>query len=213
MTDQNDHRFTGIVRHITSLSGAGLLVLFLGLVVACDTALAQPRRPLVDFETGESLVTNIKARRIGDLITIIITENATANAASTTNANNKSEAKAGPGLGILDFIKPWDMSVENKYKGDGDTQRSGKLRAEITARIVDIMFNGDYRLEGTRMVNINGEKQLIEITGVCRARDIAPDNTIMSTYISDAQIAYNGSGMVSAAAEPGVVSKILNWLF
>jgi flagellar L-ring protein precursor FlgH len=63
------------------------------------------------------------------------------------------------------------------------------------------------------MVNINGEKQLIEITGICRARDIGSDNTIMSTYISDAQIAYNGSGLVTDAAQPGVVTRILNWLF
>ncbi len=63
------------------------------------------------------------------------------------------------------------------------------------------------------MININGEKQLIEITGVCRARDIMPDNTILSTFISDAQIAYNGSGMVNDASDPGVVTKIFNWLF
>jgi flagellar L-ring protein precursor FlgH len=63
------------------------------------------------------------------------------------------------------------------------------------------------------MININGEKQLIEITGTCRERDITPQNTILSTFISDAQIAYNGSGMVNDTSEPGVVTKILNWLF
>ncbi len=176
-------------------------------------ASAVARTPLIDFETGESLVTNLKAHRIGDLITIIITENSSADATSKTKADNKSEHKGGPGLGFLDFIKPWDLTVENKYKGDGKTQRSGNLRAEITARITEVLHNGDFRLEGTRMVNVNGEKTLIEITGVCRSKDIAPDNTIMSTYISDAQIAYNGSGLVNDAAEPGVVTKVLNWLF
>ncbi len=171
------------------------------------------RTPLVDFETGESLVTNLKAHRVGDLITIIITEKSNADATSKTKADNKSENKGGPGLGFLNFIKPWDMSVENKYKGDGKTERSGSLRAEMTARIIEILHNGDFRLEGTRMVNVNGEKTLIEITGVCRSKDIAPDNTIMSTYISDAMIAYNGSGMINDAAQPGVVTKVLNWLF
>ena len=146
-------------------------------------------------------------------MTIIITENAQANATSKTKANNKSETSGGPGLGFLDFVKPWDLTVENKYKGDGTTQRGGSLRAEITARIVEVLHNGDYRLEGTRMVNVNGEKQLIEITGVCRARDIGADNTILSTYISDAQIAYNGSGIVTDTADPGIVTKVLNWLF
>jgi len=171
------------------------------------------RQPLVDFETGESLVSNLKARRVGDLITIIIVENSSADATSKTKANNKSEHSGGPGLGFLDFIKPWDLTVENKYNGDGKTQRSGNLQAEMTARITQVLHNGDFRLEGSRMVNVNGEKTMIEITGVCRSEDIAPDNTIMSTYISDAQIAYNGSGMVNDAAQPGVITKVINWLF
>jgi len=186
------------------------------VVLVMTLALAgtsQAKTPLIDFQTGESLVTNIKAHRLGDLITILIIEESSAKAQAKTKTDNKSESSGGPGLGVLNFLKPWDMTVENKYQGDGDTQRRGSLRAEITARITEVLHNGDYRLEGTRMININGEKQLIEITGICRARDITPENTILSTYISDAMIAYNGSGMVSDSAEPGVVTKILNWLF
>ncbi len=190
------------------------VVIFL---VAMAGIIAMPqveaKTPLIDFETGTSLVTNMKAYRVGDLITILIAEQSSAKSSAKTKADNKSESKGGPGLGVLNFIKPWDMSVENKYKGDGDTQRKGSLEAEITARIIEVLHNGDYRLEGTRMININGEKQLIEITGICRSRDIMPDNTILSTYISDAQIAYNGSGMVTDSAQPGVVTKIFNWLF
>ena len=181
-----------------------------GLLLA---PIAIAKTPLIDFETGESLVSNIKARSVGDLITIIITERATANATSKTRANNKSETRGGPALGWLDFIKPWDMTVENKYLGDGDTRRDGSLRAEISAKIVEVLENGDFRLEGTRMININGEKQLIEITGFCRARDIEADNTILSTFISDAQIAYNGSGIINDTSQPGVVTRVLNWLF
>lgn len=186
---------------------------FLTLLAAGAATPAGAKSPLVDFETGSSLVTNIKAHRVGDLITIIITESAQANVKSKTKADNKSEHSGGPGLGFLDFIKPWDLSVENKFQGTGDTQRSGSFRAEITARIVEVLHNGDFRLAGNRMININGEKQLIEITGICRGRDITPDNTIMSTFISDAQIAYNGTGIVNDSSEPGVVTKILNWLF
>jgi flagellar L-ring protein FlgH len=195
-------------------SAGMVMVLVLGATLGVlFPSLSAARTPLVDFETGESLVTNMKAHRVGDLITIIITENSSADATSKTKADNKSEHSGGPGLGFLDFIKPWDMTVENKYKGDGKTERSGNLRAEITARITEVLHNGDFRLQGTRMVNVNGEKTLIEITGVCRSKDIEPDNTIMSTYISDAMIAYNGSGLVNDAAEPGVVTKVLNWLF
>ena len=184
----------------------------IGMLVLMAPA-AQARTPLIDFETGESLVSNMKAHRVGDLITIIVVENSTADASSKTKGNTKSEHTGGPGLGFLDFVKPWDVSMENKYTGDGNTSRSGNLEAQITARIVEVLHNGDFRLEGTRMVNVNGEKTLIEITGVCRSRDIEPDNTILSTFISDAMIAYNGTGLVNDAAAPGVVTRVLNWLF
>ena len=161
------------------LAGATVSLLTLSLGLLAEQA--EAREPLIDFETGSSLVSNMKAHRVGDLITIIITESSAADASSKVKADNKAEAKGGPGLGFLDFIKPWDMSVENKFKGDGNTQRSGNFQAEMTARIIEVLHNGDFRLEGTRMVNVNGEKTLIELTGVCRGADIAPDNTLMST--------------------------------
>ncbi len=198
------------MKRLAWIRAAGLIMAGLVLV---STRGAAAGTPLVDFETGSSLVTNIKAHHVGDLLTILITENASAKAVSKTKANNKSEHKGGAGLGFLDFVSPWGLDTENKYKGDGDTQRNGSLEAEITARVTEVLHNGDLRISGTRMVNINGEKQLIEITGVCRQRDIGPDNTIMSTYISDAQIAYNGSGIINDTSEPGVVTKIINWLF
>jgi flagellar L-ring protein precursor FlgH len=190
-------------------SGTGLLVLLL-LTVA---NLGWAGEPLIDLETGSSLVTNQKAHRIGDVVTILIVEQSSASSTNKTDANNRSEIGGGPGLGFLDFLGQWELDIENKYKGDAKTTRTGDLRAEISARIVEVLLNGDYRLEGTRMVAINGERQLIEIAGTCRPRDIRNDNTILSTYISDAQIAYSGSGTVYDAAEPGVITKVVNWLF
>ena len=169
--------------------------------------------PLVDLESGRSLVSNMKAHRLGDILTILIVEQSTADATSKTDANTKSETSGGPGLGALDLITGWGLDTESKFKGDGRTQRSGSLQAEITVRIVEVLHNGDYQVSGTRMVEINGERQLIEIAGICRERDIQPNNTILSTYIADARISYSGSGAVNAASEPGLVTKIVNWLF
>lgn len=174
---------------------------------------AHAGRPLVDLESGASLVTNMKAVHVGDIVTILVVEQTTANASAKTDANNKSEVSGGPGLGFLDVLTNWSLETENKYSGDGRTQRSGNLQAEITARIVEQLHNGDYRLAGTRMVDINGERQLIEISGICRGRDIQPDNTILSTHIADARIAYNGTGPINATSEPGLVTKLVNWLF
>lgn len=191
-----------------ALFAAGVL-----LLPAFCVATATAGTPMIDWETGSSLVTNMKAYKLGDVVTIIIVENSSANAISKTDANTKTEIKGGPGLGVLDVFSQWGLDTENKFKGDGKTTRTGNLRAEITARIIEAMPNGDFVLSGTRMVDINGERQLIEISGICRARDIAADNTILSTYIADAQIAYNGTGHVNNASEPGIISKLVNWLF
>lgn len=169
--------------------------------------------PLIDLETGASPVSNFKARKIGDVVTIIITEKTTADATSAVDANTKSEISGGPALGFLQPLGSWGLDTENKYQGDGETSRTGNLRGEISVTITEVLPNGNFRLTGTRSVDINGDRQLIEISGICRPRDIAPDNTILSTYISEAQIAYSGTGMLQDAAEPGVLTRIVNWLF
>ncbi len=190
---------------------AGAALAAVAVLLAAAAAGAQ--QPLVDLESGRGLFTNLKAHREGDVVTIIISEATVADATSRTDANTKAEVGGGPGLGVLDLIDIWGLDTESKFKGDGRTQRTGNLRAEISARIVEVLPSGDYRLAGTRMVDINGERQLIEFSGVCRERDIAPDNTILSTYVADARIAYTGSGPVGAAGSPGIVTRIVNWLF
>ena len=186
--------------------GACLIVLLAGTASIAGT-------PLIDMETGSGLVSNFKARKVGDVVTIIISEKTTADSSTEMDANNKSEISGGPALGFLQPLSSWGLDTENKYSGDGSTSRTGNLNAEISVTVNEILPNGNFKLVGTRMVDINGDRQLIEISGTCRARDIAADNTILSTYISDAQIAYSGTGMAQDAAEPGIVTRVVNWLF
>jgi flagellar L-ring protein FlgH len=185
----------------------------LGLIVLLAGGAAGAGSPLIDLETGGSLFTSFKAHKVGDVVTIIITEQTTADASSEVETKAKSDTRGGPGLGFLDPLSNWGLSTENNHKGDGTTSRSGNLRGEISVTITEVLPNGNYRLVGARSVDINGDRQLIEISGVCRPRDILPDNTILSTYIADAQIAYSGSGMLQDAAQPGLLTRIVNWLF
>ncbi len=189
-----------------------LALVLICLSLATGQALAQPGA-LIDLNTGASLVTNDKAIAVGDVVTIIIVEQTQADANSSVGANTKSEVSGGPSLGFLQPFGSWGLDTENKFTGDGTTTRSGNLRAEISARITEVMAGGLLRLVGNRTVEINGDRQLIEVSGVCRTRDIAADNTILSTYIADAQIAYSGTGALQDAAQPGVISRVVNWLF
>lgn len=191
----------------------GAAAILLTILITAAAGAAGAYEPLVDLESGRSLVSNIKAHRVGDIITILVVESTTANATSKTNANEKNEMSGGPGLGFLDVLNAWGLDTENKYTGDGKTARTGNLQTEITVRIAEVLHNGDFRLEGNRMVEINGERQLVEISGICRSRDIDANNTILSTFIADARIAYNGHGPINSTSEPGLVTKLFNWLF
>jgi flagellar L-ring protein FlgH len=174
---------------------------------------AAARTPLIDLESGSSLFSSYKAHKVGDVVTILIVEQTRADASSEIDTENKTQIRGGPGLGFLQPFGSWGLTAENKHQGDGSTSRSGNLRGEISVTIAEVLPNGNFRLMGARTVDINGDRQLIEISGVCRPRDITPDNTILSTYIADAQIAYSGTGMLQDAANPGILTRIVNWLF
>jgi flagellar L-ring protein precursor FlgH len=187
------------------------LVLAATTVLATSPAAAQ--NALIDLRTGRSLVSDAKALGVGDIVTILIVESTSANATTKMDASSKTEVSGGPGLGILAPFSAWGLDAENKHTGDGKTTRTGDLQAEISVRIQELLPNGYFRLVGTRLVEINGDRQVIEISGICRPQDIRADNTILSTYIADAQIAYSGTGALNDAAQPGVITRIVNWLF
>jgi flagellar L-ring protein precursor FlgH len=106
-------------------------------------------------------------------------------------------------------------SISSEFDGEGETTRSGTLSAFITCRVVDVMPNGNLKIVGTREVMVNHENQLIILSGVIRPRDITDDNIILSTFISDAKIAYSGSGIIDDRQRPGWLANLLNsvWPF
>ena len=75
------------------------------------------------------------------------------------------------------------------------------------------MPNDTMRIEGRQKIVINGEEQEIVISGIIRNRDVAPDNTVLSTFVADAEIAFLGTGIVADKNNPGIITRIFNWLF
>jgi flagellar L-ring protein precursor FlgH len=170
-----------------------------------------------DFGQAQSLFSDIKAHKVGDILTVNIYEN--------TQAANKSETKSeksgqfetsgGPGSGFLDFIPLFGANVENKntFDGKGENTHNRNLRATMSVTVVAIRENGDLTIEGTRTVGISNDKETLALSGVVRQRDIRPDNTIDSYLIADAQITYRGKGTVNDSSRPGPIIRFLNWLF
>jgi len=170
---------------------------------------------------------NTKAKRIGDIVTIKIVENSSASNKATTTTGRSSGLSAGltSFLGAENdytasspFFNPFSRisgDIKSDHKGTGATQRSGALTAYMTARIVNVLSNGDFYIQGNREVRVNDENQIISLSGIIRSRDISPDNVIQSTYIADAQIAYSGTGIVNDRQKPGWFTRIMDtvWPF
>lgn len=170
---------------------------------------------------------NAKARRIGDLVTIKIVESASATNKAGTSTDRSSSISAGISNFFnaeLDhasdspFFNPFGSvkgSIGSEFEGTGSTQRSGALTAYMTARVVDILPNGNLFIEGNREVRVNAENQLITLTGIIRPRDISSDNVIQSTYIADARIGYSGKGVLNDRQKPGWLTRVFDkvWPF
>lgn len=164
-----------------------------------------------------SLFSDQKANKVGDAITILVMESSEASNNAQTTGGRSSEIGFGAS-GSLDGepLLPstsLDVSSGNEFSGSGATSSSGMVKTRITATIDSVLTNGNLFIKGSRKISINGEDQLIYITGVVRVADVASDNTIKSYNISEAEIILEGSGMIDRMQSPGWLTKLFHWLF
>lgn len=171
------------------------------------------------------LFINPKAQEIGDIVTIIIDEESSALNAADTNTSRDSTLKASLDgfLGLEKnypashpFLNPFSSikgGLTSVFAGAGTTKRSGKLTARVTARVIEVLPNGNLRIMASREVAINNERQFISLSGIIRPRDISPNNEIQSSRISDAKIAYAGVGVVNDKQQPGWLGRVVDFVW
>lgn len=186
-----------------------ILTVFM-LVFSGGLVLAQSLYPL----DKPSMFEDQKARRPGDLVTVIIVEQAQARQSANTATGKDAELTVGPGMGVLaDLIPLLKLGGGDSFSASGSTTRGGSLSAKLTTKVVEVLPNNTMLIEGRQKISINGEDQEIIITGIVRNQDVARDNTILSTFVADAEIAFVGTGIVADKNNPGIITRIFNWLF
>jgi flagellar L-ring protein precursor FlgH len=92
-------------------------------------------------------------------------------------------------------------TISDEFSGGGTATRSENFVTTINARIIKVMQNGNYFIEGWREIMLENEKQIIQISGVVRPNDIMQNNTINSSYIADAKISYRTEGDIQRSAK------------
>ena len=160
---------------------------------------------------GLNLFRDVKARNVGDILTIRVVENASATNTATTATQKKGDVNLSApavfglehGNSALNFNNMLQAAGGLNFNGTGSTTRSGQLQAEISARVLQVLANGDIRIEGTKVVIVNGEKQTLTIVGLVRSYDVSPGNIVASTAIANMEVKYDGKGVVADANKQG----------
>ncbi len=172
-----------------------------------------------------SMFSDRKAQEVGDIVTVLISEQASATKEATTSTNRTSNMTASiPNFFGLENDKIWTTShnpidlqnlvkadFANGFDGNGSTSRKEDLSASLTTQVVGRYPNGQLKIRGGKEVMVNNEVQIIYLTGIVRPVDITSNNTISSTKILNARISYTGKGAISDKQQPGWAMRMLDY--
>lgn len=183
-------------RFLRRLAGAGLLL----AAGAQAASLYQPA-------AFQPLTSDLRPRRVGDLITVLVYENASA----SSTANTSGGREAGAGLALQGPGKRYApaLKANNELDGRGRTAREGRVLAQITVAIRDITAQGDLLIAGEQLLEINNEQQRIHVEGRIRPQDVSDANVVLSTRIAEAHISYAGQGDLANWQRPGWWQRFL----
>jgi flagellar L-ring protein precursor FlgH len=173
------------------------------------------------WKTGvsSSPYSNQKAYRVGDIITVLILESTSAlqKAGTTTNVRDDLSVNFNHSIERLyPSIQPSTQvqgGARNDYKGLGETTRSSNIKTTISAKVLEVLQNGNLKIKGVHRVDVNENEQKIEITGIIRSKDVSMSNTVYSYQVADSNISIIGKGAVGEAESPGWITRIMNWIF
>lgn len=166
---------------------------------------------MFDEQTYRSLVAESKALRVGDLLTVIVQESSSASSTADLRSQRDFTVSAEAGSSKVGTHSV-TAGTNSASDGNGSTQRSGRLLAQLSVRVIEVTSSGDLMVSGHQSLKINGEEQLITLSGLVRTRDISENNTVLSSRIAEARINFDGEGFVTDQSRPGWLAKLFSFL-
>jgi flagellar L-ring protein FlgH len=164
-----------------------------------------------------ALFENPIARHVGDIVTIVLNESTQAQKSSSTNTT-KATTDTLPGMTLLGKaltvhgvpIMSNNIADSTKFAGEGDSAQSNSLNGYVTVTVAKVLPNGNLFVKGEKWIGINQGEEYVRMTGVIRPIDLAPDNSIPSSKVANAKIAYGGKGALADANAQGWLSRFFN---
>jgi flagellar L-ring protein precursor FlgH len=172
---------------------------------------------IYDAHWDVRLFEDLKARRIGDLLTIELEESTSASKSAKTSTKKTQETEIAPptvlgrpvtvhGTQILDT----SLSASRDFDGQGDSSQSNRLFGNITVTVVDRLPNGNLVVQGEKQLGLNQGEETIVVSGIVRVADIGPSNVVPSYKLADARISYKGQGFVADSNRMGWLARFFN---
>jgi len=178
----------------------------------CAQSLWSPQRPM------SPLFADTTARTVGDVLTVIISEKQTIKNKEDTELSKDSSINAA----LTDFnilenafgILPTLAGNQSRdLQGRVQYDKEGTLQTRISVLVIDVMPNGNMLVEGRRRIVMDKETKTIRFTGIVRPFDVSTFNTVLSESVANAAIAYEGVGPLSATANRGWLSELLDFVW
>jgi len=160
------------------------------------------------------LTRDLRANEVGDLVTVLVSDTASAVSKGVTNTSRKASAATSV-TGIAGITSPrltnlLNLSNDNQLQGQGQTSRDMTITTTVTAHVVQVTPSGNLVIEGLKNVGINSEKQTIILSGMIRPVDLTSANTIRSDQVGNLTLQINGKGVVGdAIRRPNILYRIL----
>ncbi len=166
---------------------------------------------LFDDSTYKGLVTDPRSYEIGQILTVLIYESATAS--SSTDAATDKATSFGLTANNGSNQESANLGINSDFNGGGTLTRTGKFVASVSVSIIEVTDKGELIVQGAQDLEFNNEIQSIELQGRVRPQDISSDNTVISTRVADAKIKYVGDGLLTDRETPGILTRIFNFIF
>src|SRR5437667_2443137 len=175
-----------------------------------------------DKAAPQAIVSDKRAVRVGDLLSILVQESSVA----TKNNNTKTSKATGLDASISSFLYSPGAShlltkggqlpaikfdAKHDFNAGGQINNSENIIARIAVRVIDVLPNQNLVVEGSRQTAFAGETQDIILRGIVRPADITANNTVFSYNVADATIKFVSKGAVSNTQRKGWFTKL--WEF
>lgn len=165
-----------------------------------------------------SLFENPIARRVGDVLTIKLVESTTASKESSTSTAKATNGSLGAGTTVFgapitvggNNVLSAGISNSTDFSGSGSSEQSNSLIGDITVTVAKRYGNGNLLVRGQKWITINQGREFVKIQGIVRQVDVQSDNTVVSTRVADASIAYGGQGALANANAKGWLARFFD---